>query len=187
MVKVQAHPIHRVAQWVSPSRIKGKEQFQFRPVDVFIEGLVGECLIKFKPVELAKLILIDRDNVHIVNVQILSSGLIPRRTMRFVLFGGEEEGLIGSQNYAREDQGELVKCAWVFMTDSGSEAPRGWLTFGLKDDDLALVRVLPVLASIGAGATADDSRMTFYTDEAPFLLRWGPSFVHSGRLRGCLR
>ncbi len=39
-----------------------------------------------------------------------ASGLTPRRTMRFVLFGGEEEGLIGSLRYAKAHADDAAKC-----------------------------------------------------------------------------
>jgi carboxypeptidase Q len=106
-----------------------------------------------------------------------ASGLVPRRTMRFVLFGGEEEGLIGSVNYGRDHRGEMAKCAGVFVTDTGSEAPKGWFTFGRKDEEDALAGIRPLLAALGAGATSDSGDLTFETDEAPFLVQGVPSFV----------
>ena len=106
-----------------------------------------------------------------------ASGVQPRRTMRFVLFGGEEEGLLGSIHYAREHAGEMDKCAGVFITDTGAEAPKGWLTFGRDDEDKALGALKPVLASLGAGGTSDDGEFTFSTDHGPFLIHGVPSFV----------
>jgi carboxypeptidase Q len=106
-----------------------------------------------------------------------SSGVQPRRTMRFVLFGGEEEGLLGSIHYAREHAAEMDKCAGVFVTDSGPEAPKGWLTFGRDDEDKALGALKPILASLGADGTSDEGRFTFSTDHGPFLIHGVPSFV----------
>jgi carboxypeptidase Q len=108
---------------------------------------------------------------------IKAAGLTPRRTMRFVLFGGEEEGLIGSVHYAREHAAELAKCVADFVSDSGAEAPKGWYTFGRDDENHALSPLAPLLSSLGAGRTTDESRFTFQTDEAPFLVRGVPSFV----------
>jgi hypothetical protein len=78
-----------------------------------------------------------------------ASGLTPRRTMRFVLFGGEEEGLIGSLHYARDHVADMSKCAGVFVTDSGSEPPMGWMTFGREDQKQALTPIHPLLVSLG--------------------------------------
>ncbi len=106
-----------------------------------------------------------------------ASGLKPRRTMRFVLFGGEEEGLVGSVRYAHEHASDAAKCAGVFVSDSGAEAPKGWYVFGRKDEESALGMLKPLLASLGAGETSNDGEFTFETDEAPFLVEGVPAFV----------
>lgn len=108
---------------------------------------------------------------------IKESGLKPRRTIRFVLFGGEEEGLIGSVNYARQHAGEMDKCAGVFVTDTGSEPPKGWYTFGRGDVKDSLALLAPLLSSLGAAGTTDEGELTFDTDEAPFLIHGVPSLV----------
>lgn len=106
-----------------------------------------------------------------------ASGIQPKRTMRFVLFGGEEEGLLGSIHYAQMHAGELDKCAGVFITDTGSEAPKGWYTFGRDDEDQALGTLKPELAALGADGTSDEGRFTFSTDHGPFLIHGVPAFV----------
>ncbi|HSZ16726.1 MAG TPA: M20/M25/M40 family metallo-hydrolase [Terracidiphilus sp.] len=106
-----------------------------------------------------------------------AAGLQPRRTMRFVLFGGEEEGLLGSVHYARDHAEELAQCAGVFVSDSGAEAPKGWYTFGRYDENKALAPLTPLLNSVDAGGITDDGVHTFQTDEAPFLVHGVPSFV----------
>ena len=108
---------------------------------------------------------------------IKAAGLTPRRTMRFILFGGEEEGLLGSVHYARDHENELAKCAAVFMTDSGGEAPKGWFTFGREDETKALAPYRPLLSALDAAGTSDDGHYIFQTDEAPFLVRGVPAFV----------
>ncbi len=108
---------------------------------------------------------------------IQASGLKPRRTIRFILFGGEEEGLIGSVNYARQHLSEMDKCVGVFVTDSGSEPPKGWYTFGRSDVKDSLKLIEPLLASLGASGTTDEGDLTFETDEAPFLIHGVPSLV----------
>jgi carboxypeptidase Q len=106
-----------------------------------------------------------------------ASGLTPRRTMRFVLFGGEEEGLLGSVHYVRDHVTEMGKCAGVFVTDTGGEPPKGWYIFGRKDEKQALLPVHPLLAALGAGETTDEGKFIFETDEGPFLIHGVPSFV----------
>jgi hypothetical protein len=106
-----------------------------------------------------------------------ASGVQPKRTMRFVLFGGEEEGLLGSIQYVRAHAAEMEKCAGVFITDTGSEAPKGWYTFGRDDENTALEPVKPLLDELGAGGTSDDGQFAFSTDHGAFLIHGVPAFV----------
>ncbi len=48
------------------------------------------------------------------------SGLKPRRTIRFVLFSGEEEGLHGSKEYAKAHAAALDKVSAVMVHDMGT-------------------------------------------------------------------
>lgn len=108
---------------------------------------------------------------------VMASGLKPKRTMRFVLFGGEEEGTIGSIRYAERHAAELSHCAGVFVTDTGAEAPKGWYAFGRADESGALKTIQPMLASLGAGGVSNDGEFTFETDESAFLVKGVPAFV----------
>jgi hypothetical protein len=71
----------------------------------------------------------------------------------------------------------MAKCAGDFVTDSGSEPPEGWYTFGSHEEQQALAPVEPLLASLGAGGMSDEGTHTFSTDEAPFLVQGVPSYV----------
>jgi len=106
-----------------------------------------------------------------------AAGLKPRRTLRFILFGGEEEGLLGSLAYAHAHEQEMSKCAGVFVTDTGSEPPKGWLTFGREDVNKALAPLKPLLDPLDAGGISDGHHIIFETDHAPFLVRGVPAFV----------
>lgn len=104
-------------------------------------------------------------------------GLKPKRTIRFVLFGGEEEGLLGSIRYVRAHAAEIDKCAGVFITDTGSEAPKGWAVFGRDDEAEALKAIKPLLDSLDAGGTTELGKLTFGTDQGPFMIHGVPSFM----------
>jgi len=52
----------------------------------------------------------------------LGSGLKPRRTIRFVLFTGEEQGLLGSQAYVQRHRAELQNILCAFALDWGQGA-----------------------------------------------------------------
>jgi hypothetical protein len=108
---------------------------------------------------------------------IKAAGIQPKRTIRFVLFGGEEEGLLGSVHYARDHASEMAKCAGIFITDTGAEPPKGWYLFGREDEKKALEPIKPLLAALGADDTTDEGRFTFSTDHGPFLVHGVPSFV----------
>jgi Zn-dependent M28 family amino/carboxypeptidase len=101
----------------------------------------------------------------------------PRRTVRFVLFGGEEEGLLGSAAYVRQHEADLDKIDAVLVTDSGSEAAKGWLLMGREDEKGALESLKPLLAGLGADGISSDTAFAFQTDHAPFEFRGVPELV----------
>jgi carboxypeptidase Q len=57
--------------------------------------------------------------------------LKPKRTIRFVLFTGEEQGLYGSEEYVKAHQNELEKVSAVLVHDTGTGRV---LTLGLHDN-----------------------------------------------------
>jgi carboxypeptidase Q len=57
--------------------------------------------------------------------------LKPKRTIRFVLFTGEEQGLYGSQEYVKAHQSELEKVSAVLVHDTGTGRV---MTLGLHDN-----------------------------------------------------
>ena len=60
--------------------------------------------------------------------QIRRLGLEPRRTIRFALWNGEEQGLYGSWAYTRAHEGELDGHVMASSFDTGSGRIRGFLT-----------------------------------------------------------
>jgi extracellular elastinolytic metalloproteinase len=59
----------------------------------------------------------------------LTGSTPPRRTIRFVLFNAEEEGLVGSRAYARLQRARQASVAGVFQMDMvgfNREEPRSW-------------------------------------------------------------
>ena len=106
---------------------------------------------------------------------IKASGLKPRRSIRFILFSGEEEGLIGSRAYAVAHRNELDKAAGVVIFDSGTGKTTGFSTGGRKDVIPAAQLMLAPLAQFGltkAEATAESG-----TDHFDFMLEGVPTFV----------
>ncbi|HEV3151969.1 MAG TPA: M20/M25/M40 family metallo-hydrolase [Acidobacteriaceae bacterium] len=101
----------------------------------------------------------------------------PRRTLRFILFGGEEEGLLGSTAYVRQHMADLPKIDAVLITDSGSQPAKGWYMMGREDEKAAIDSLSPVLAGMGADGTNSDTQFLFQTDHAAFDVLGVPELV----------
>ena len=76
----------------------------------------------------------------------------PKRTIRFVLFGAEEEGLFGSQAYTDAHQNELPNIQAVLVLDNGTGRITGVALQG--HDDLqgmweSMLRAAPALGPLG--------------------------------------
>ncbi len=101
----------------------------------------------------------------------------PRRTIRFILFGGEEEGLLGSHAYVRQHMADLPKIDAVLVTDTGAEPAKGWYLMGREDERPPLASLNPLLAGLGADGISSDTGIIFQTDHAPFDVLGVPSLV----------
>ena len=94
------------------------------------------------------------------------SGLHPKRTIRFVLFSGEEEGLVGSKRYVEAHQADLDKISAVLVHDTGTGRV---LTLGLHDNYQAREIVDQVLAPLTELKLLEPSMArSFGTDHASF-------------------
>lgn len=101
----------------------------------------------------------------------------PRRTVRFVLFGGEEQGLLGSSAYVRAHRVDLQKIDAVLVADSGSEAAKGWYVMGREDEKASVAALKPLLAGLGADDLTSNTDFLFQSDHAPFDVSGVPSLV----------
>ena len=104
-----------------------------------------------------------------------AAGLRPRRTVRFVLFSGEEQGLHGSLAYARQHRDELDRVVAVVIYDAGSGRVTGYSLGGRKDVLEAVQEVLRPLESWGANQHTADAFIG--TDNFDFLLEGVPTLV----------
>jgi len=106
---------------------------------------------------------------------IKATGFLPRRTIRFILFSGEEQGTVGSYGYVTAHRAELDKIRAVIVYDTGSGRVTGYSLGGRKDIEAGVKEVLKPLDSWGAtNHTADAS---FGTDNFDFLLEGVPNLV----------
>jgi carboxypeptidase Q len=106
---------------------------------------------------------------------IKTSGLRPRRSIRFILFSGEEEGLLGSRAYSRAHRTELDKAAGVIIYDSGTGKTTGFATGGRKDVLDTARRITAPLQQFGVADLKTD--MEWGTDHFDFMLEGVPTFV----------
>ncbi len=99
---------------------------------------------------------------------ILRSGQRPRRTIRFVLFNGEEQGLLGSAAYVKQHQSEMSNHLGDLVLDEG-QGPVKEFQLGGRDDLVgAFQPFADSLASIRPVKVND--KVEFGTDTGPFIL-----------------
>jgi carboxypeptidase Q len=99
---------------------------------------------------------------------IVKSGFKPKRTIRFVLFTGEEEGLLGSLAYVKAHQNEMTNHVAALVLDSG-QGPVIGLQMGGHEDLIPTVKKFA--SSLQAFGKLDvDNEVEFGTDTGPFTL-----------------
>ena len=106
---------------------------------------------------------------------IKAAGVKPRRTIRFILFSGEEQGLIGSRAYATNHRSQLDKAAGVVIFDSGTGKTTGFVTGGRNDVIDTARQLLVPLAQFDAKELKPE--MEWGTDHFDFMLEGVPTFV----------
>ncbi len=105
----------------------------------------------------------------------IAAGPKPKRTIRFVLFGSEESGLLGSLGYVRSHRQELDRHVGVFIHDIGDGKVTGYFTDGRPGLAAGLKTILQPVAAWGADTTSDEAILG--TDNFDFLLEGVPNFV----------
>jgi carboxypeptidase Q len=105
---------------------------------------------------------------------IAALGRPPRRSIRFALWGGEEEGLLGSSAWVQAHLNEMGKCVAVLNNDNGPGHPKGWKVEG-RDDLRATMQPISdeILKDIGGGGLSLET--TYDTDHGPFMLQGVPA------------
>ena len=106
---------------------------------------------------------------------IKATGLVPRRTIRFILFSGEEQGTVGSHEYVKTHRAELDKVRAAIVLDDGTGRVTGYSLGGRRDLEAGVREVLKPLDSWGATNHTYDA--SFGTDNFDFLLEGVPTLV----------
>jgi carboxypeptidase Q len=106
---------------------------------------------------------------------IKASGLLPRRTIRFILFGGEEQGMIGSFGYVRAHRAEMDKYRAVVVFDTGIGRVTGFSLGGRADIEAGVREIQKPFTGWGADHNTTD--VLTGTDHFDFLLEGVPTLV----------
>jgi carboxypeptidase Q len=113
---------------------------------------------------------------------IAQSGLKPRRSIRFVLFSGEEQGLIGSRAYAAAHAAEADSIQAVLVLDNGTGAVTGQALQGRKDLEGLWKQLLAPVSALDADSVRDATKSG--TDHLSFLPYGIPGFNFDQKPRG---
>ena len=100
--------------------------------------------------------------------------LKPKRTIRFVLFAGEEQGLNGSRAYVEAHRAELAKISGVLIHDTGTGRVLTIALHGNEQTREAMDRVVAPLREVGLLELS--LRHGFGTDHVPFNEAGVPGF-----------
>src|SRR5208337_2116378 len=106
---------------------------------------------------------------------IKAAGVRPKRTIRFILFSGEEEGLLGSLAYVRAHKNELDNVVAELVLDEGTGPISSFSTGGRKDVDAALTPMVQPFAQWKANAVTNDAAVG--TDNYDFMMEGVPTLL----------
>jgi hypothetical protein len=95
--------------------------------------------------------------VHTIEVMraFIAVGYIPKRTIRFVLFANEENGLRGGTAYAAAAKEKNEKHIFALESDEGGFTPRGFSFTAAPEKVAAAQRWLPLLKPYGTSSMDD--------------------------------
>jgi hypothetical protein len=80
---------------------------------------------------------------------LVKSGIRPKRTLRFVLFTGEEQGLHGSKEYVKSHKDEMAKTSMALVHDTGTGKVVGFYMQGREVCKPILEKELVSLRELG--------------------------------------
>jgi hypothetical protein len=165
----------RVQQWNTVGEIRGSE----RPGQVVILGAHLDSWDLGTGVTdngVGSMVVLEAARV------LARSGLKPRRTIRFILFAGEEQGLIGSRRYAAAHAAEADSVQAVLVIDNGTGRIVGQALQGRSElAELWRTLLVPV-ADLGATVVREDVKTG--TDHLSFVPYGIPGFNFDQEPRG---
>jgi len=110
---------------------------------------------------------------------LVKSGAKPKRTIRFILWSGEEQGLLGSKAYVEKHKNDMPKISAVFNDDGGTNYQGGYNCLASMLDELNAA-IAPVQAAFPEFPMKNDVVANFprggSSDHAPFIPFGVPGF-----------
>jgi hypothetical protein len=106
---------------------------------------------------------------------IKAAAVRPRRSIRFILFSGEEQGMLGSRAYVTAHKKEMDNVAGVIIFDSGTGDVTGFSVGGRKDIVASVGKLIEPLSAFHATTLTTDA--LWGTDNYDFLLEGVPTLV----------
>ncbi len=110
------------------------------------------------------------------------SGLKPKRTIRFILFTGEEEGLMGSRKYAEAHAADADSIQAVIVLDNGAGAITGMALQGHLEEYALWRTLLAAVHRMNADTITDNVKGG--TDHLSFIPYGVPGFNFNQITRG---
>jgi carboxypeptidase Q len=104
-----------------------------------------------------------------------ASGIQPRRTIRFVLFSGEEQGLRGSLAYVRQHKEEMKQISMCLVHDTGTGRVESIALHGSKASLPVMEAELGSLKQVGLGPLS--LRACPGSDHISFIMGGVPGFM----------
>jgi carboxypeptidase Q len=102
-------------------------------------------------------------------------GMVPRRTIRFALFTGEEQGMLGSEAYVARHKQELDRFAAMLAFDTGSGHLAGFFLNGREELRKPINAALDAVAGLNATQHVVDA--VDGTDNFDFMISGVPNLV----------
>lgn len=102
-------------------------------------------------------------------------GIRPKRTIRFIAYMNEENGLVGGTEYAREQEANIGKHFAAIESDLGASHPVGYLFAGKSEATTLFAPLSSILTSQGSGLSRVQGGVA--ADIGPLTQRGVPSFA----------
>jgi hypothetical protein len=90
--------------------------------------------------------------------KLAKEGIRPKRTIRFCLFTGEEEGLVGSKEYVKRHKDEMARTSMALVHDTGTGKVTGIGLLGRETVKAIFEKELTAVKDLGVEFTLDGLR-----------------------------